>query len=201
MEVFFSVSMSILPGSVLTIRCSSSSPGDSQPDLKVRSDFIPELWSSSGTVTGPLQLVEDGKLNSSSLAGKIAVQLEDRIASDDPEFPVNATEGRRLQDAGAIAVIIVQNSAGDNRDRIGNLEENFQTRPSRAHDCYGRGLMSDDYPTIPVVVLSSEPGKTARGGFAQTQAGPDCDTDRRCSKADPSDPECSSAFIEGSIRI
>src|SRR5262245_63520298 len=77
-------------------------------DLKARSDFIPELWSVSGTVTGPLELVEDNRSGALRLDGKIAVELEDRIVSDDPEFPTNATEGRKLEAAGAIGAIIVQ---------------------------------------------------------------------------------------------
>jgi hypothetical protein len=133
-------------------------PGESSPALKVQADFIPELWSTSGTVTGPLQLVEDAKLNASTFVGKIAVQLEDRITSDDPEFPVNATEGRRLQDAGAIAVIIVQNLSDTNRDRIANLGDGFRDDlPVRMTTMAVRDV--PDYPTIPVIVLSSDVGK------------------------------------------
>ena len=40
------------------------------------------------------------------LSGKVAVELEDGIVSDDPEFPANATESRRLETAGAIGVIV-----------------------------------------------------------------------------------------------
>src|SRR5262245_41251950 len=75
--------------------------GDGDLDLKVTSDFIPELWSVSGTVTGPLALVEDNRPADSRLKGKIAVEFEDRIPSNDPEFPLNATEGHKLEAAGA----------------------------------------------------------------------------------------------------
>src|SRR5215470_16668800 len=74
-------------------------PGDSNLDLKVNTDFVPELWSVSGSFTGPLALVEDNK---TAVKGTIAVEVEDAIVSDDLEFPANALEGRRLEAAGAV---------------------------------------------------------------------------------------------------
>ena len=94
-------------------------PGDAPLDLKVKTDFIPEQWSVSGTVTGPLQLIEDGAANLSGVKGKIAVEVDDKITSDDPEFPANATEEKRLQDAGATAVIILQSPSDLGRGRLG----------------------------------------------------------------------------------
>jgi hypothetical protein len=45
---------------------SGSDPG---LDLKVRSDFIPELWSVSGSVKAPLELLEDNRTNIPNLKG------------------------------------------------------------------------------------------------------------------------------------
>ena len=77
--------------------------GDAEMDLKIRTDFIPELWSVSGTVSAPLELVDEHP--NVDLKGKIAVEMEDRIPSDDPEFPANATEGRKLEQIGKYAVL------------------------------------------------------------------------------------------------
>ena len=84
---------------------------DADLTLKVRTDFMPEFWSVSGTVAGPLELIEGPGTNKPDLSGKIAVEFEDRIVSDDPEFPLTAGEERRLQNAGAAAVIILQNAS------------------------------------------------------------------------------------------
>jgi len=81
---------------------------DFNPDLKVRSDFIPELWSVSGSITAPLQLVEGNGPISSSVRGRIAVEVEDQIVTDDPEFPATASEARKLQELGAVAAIIIE---------------------------------------------------------------------------------------------
>ena len=126
-------------------------------ELKVRSDFIPELWSASGTISGPLELLEDGRGNT-NLKGKIAVEFEDRITSDDPEFPTNATEGRKLQDAGAIGAIIVQSLSDTNKGRLSNLAEGFRDDlPVRLTQMAVQGV--PDYPQIPIVVLSSDAGR------------------------------------------
>jgi hypothetical protein len=127
---------------------------DGNFDLNARSDFIPELWSESGTVSGRLELLEDGHSDLSSLKGKIAVELEERIVSDDPEFPANATEGRKLQDAGAIAAIIIDRT----RSRISSVVEDFRDDlPVRLTPMASVG--EPDYPQIPVVILSSEAGR------------------------------------------
>src|SRR5262249_11238983 len=128
---------------------------DATLDFKVRSDFIPELWSESGTVSGRLELLENDR--SKDLKGKIAVEVEDRISSDDPEFPANATEGRRLQDAGAVGAIIVQSSSDRSNSRIMSLAENFRDDlPVRLTPMASVDV--PDYPQIPVVVLSSDAG-------------------------------------------
>lgn len=126
-------------------------------NLNVRTDFIPELWSVSGSVQGPLALVEDTRpgLN---LKGKIAVEFEDRIASDDPEFPINATEGRRLQQAGAMGVIIVQSLSDHTRGRIAGMTENFRDDlPVRMTPM--AIVDSASYPEIPSVMLSADSGR------------------------------------------
>jgi len=133
--------------------------GESAHDLKVRSDFIPESWSVSDTVTGPLHLVEDRASNSADLKGKIAVEVEDHIVSDDPEFPPNAAEGRKLQDEGALAVIIVQNLSDGGRGRLNNLAENFRDDlPVRLTSMAVAGV--PDYPSIPVIVMSADAGRS-----------------------------------------
>jgi hypothetical protein len=129
-------------------------PGDTDHKLFVRTDFIPELWSVSGTVNGPLQLIEGGASNSSNLKGKIAVELEDNIVADDPEFPARAAEERRLEDAGAAAVMILANTSTLGRARISNLAEDFrEDLPVRLT---AMATVSSEYPTVPVIVLSSE---------------------------------------------
>src|SRR5216684_3727003 len=129
-------------------------PGDTDLKLAVRTDFIPEHWSVSGSVTGSLQLIESGSSNTPNLKGKIAVELEDSIVSDDPEFPANAAEERRLEDAGAAAVMILQNASDLGRGSIIGLAENFkEDLPVRLT---AMATVSVEYPNIPVVVLSSD---------------------------------------------
>jgi hypothetical protein len=129
-------------------------PGDTDLKLAVRTDFIPEHWSVSGSVTGSLELIESGSSNTPNLKGKIAVELEDSIVSDDPEFPANAAEERRLEDAGAAAVMILQNASDLGRGSIIGLAENFkEDLPVRLT---AMATVSVEYPNIPVVVLSSD---------------------------------------------
>jgi hypothetical protein len=126
--------------------------------LNVNSDFIPQLWSASGSVTAQLHLVDDRPVTAANLKGKIAVELEDRIFSDDPEFPPIATEGRRLQDAGAVGVIIVQSLSDSSQTRVSNFAEDFrQDLPVRLTAM--AGLNVPDYPDVPVVFLSSQAGR------------------------------------------
>jgi Peptidase family M28 len=142
--------------------------GDAIFEPKLSADFIPELWSVSGTVNGPLALVEDNRPADSSLKGKIAVEFEDRISSDDPEFPLNATEGRKLEDAGAIGVIIVQSLSDRSRTRIPILAENFrQDLPVRLTAMAEVDV--PDYPKIPVVMLSSDVGRQILEEFRKPQ--------------------------------
>src|SRR6058998_3674370 len=129
---------------------------DADLNLEVRMDFIPELWSVNGTVNGPLQLIEDESRQ--DLQGKIAVEVEDRIVSDDPEFPATATEERRLQDAGAIAVMILQGATDRGRGRMVTLAENFRDDlPVRLTAMATIGV--PDYPNIPVLVISADAGR------------------------------------------
>jgi hypothetical protein len=141
--------------------------GDLNLDLKVRGDFVPELWSASGTVSGPLQIVEDSRSDSANLKGKIAVVFEDRVSSDDPEFPANAGEGSRLEQAGAIAVLAIHSDRG--LGRIANLAENFRDDlPVRLTPM--AGLDVPDYPRIPLVVLSSDVGRQLIAELRKPQA-------------------------------
>jgi hypothetical protein len=145
------------------------SGADGGLDFKVRNDFIPEFWSVSGTVTGPPQLVEDYRPNVSNVKGKIAVEFEDRIFSDDPEFPPTATEGRKLQQAGATGVIIIQSGSDANRGRIANLIENFRDDlPVRLSAMASVDVAN--YPQIPVVLLSSEAGRQFLADIQKTQS-------------------------------
>jgi hypothetical protein len=127
-------------------------------NLTIRTDFIPELWSVSGTVKAPLALVEDTRTGSLNLKGKIAVEFEDRIASDDPEFPINATEGHRLQQAGALGVIIVQSLSDHTRGRIAGMAENF--RDDLPVRMTAMAIVdSASYPEIPSIMLSGDSGR------------------------------------------
>ena len=129
-------------------------PGDTDLKLAPRTDFIPEQWSVSGSVNGPLQLIDSGASNRQNLKGKIAVELEDNIVSDDPEFPAHAAEERRLEDAGAAGVMILVNTSILGRARITNLAEDFrEDLPVRLT---AMATVSTEYPTVPVIVLSSE---------------------------------------------
>jgi hypothetical protein len=126
--------------------------------VNVRNDFIPELWSESGTASGVLELIEDEKLPLPGMKGKIAVILEDSISSDDPEFPPSAKEGRRLEQAGAAAVIVVQSLGQRGRFGIGSLAEGFRDDlPVRHTPMAALGVA--DYPKIPVLILSTEIGR------------------------------------------
>jgi hypothetical protein len=128
--------------------------GDSDRHLAVRTDFLPEQWSVSGTVNGSLQLIEGGNTNPLNLRGKIAVELEENIVSDDPEFPPNAAEERRLEDAGALAVVMLPNTSTSGRSRITGLAEDF--RDDLPVRLTAMAAVSPEYPTVPVIVLSSD---------------------------------------------
>src|SRR5438093_7128611 len=140
---------------------------DADLNLKVRTDFIPELWSVSGTVNGPLQLIEDERRQ--DLKGKIAVEAEDRIVSDDPEFPATAAEERRLQDAGAIAVIILQSETDRGGGRMITLAENFRDDlPVRLTAMATTGM--PDYPNIPALVVSADAGRQVISALHRPQS-------------------------------
>src|SRR5213594_1904299 len=142
---------------------------DADLNLKVRTDFIPELWSASGTVNGPLQLIEDDATSRPNVKGKIAVEVEDRIVSDDPEFPATATEERRLQDAGAIAVIILQGATDRGRGRMVTLAEDFrEDLPVRLTAMATIGV--PDYPSIPVLVVSAETARQVISALHKPQS-------------------------------
>ena len=132
--------------------------GETEMNPKTGVDYAPELWSEKGSLNGPLELIEDGKSTLPNLSGKIAVELEDGIVSDDPEFPANATESRRLETAGAIGVIVVQSLSERGRGRVITLTQGFNSDlPVRLVPMFGRG--SSDYPQIPVIVLSADVGR------------------------------------------
>ena len=140
---------------------------DADLNLKVRMDFIPELWSVNGTVNGPLQLIEDESRQ--DLQGKIAVEVEDRIVSDDPEFPATATEERRLQDAGAIAVMILQGATDRGRGRMVTLAENFRDDlPVRLTAMATIGV--PDYPSIPVLMVSADTARQVISALHKPQS-------------------------------
>jgi hypothetical protein len=143
--------------------------GDLDLDLKVRTDFLPEMWSVSGTVTGPLELLDDSRSAPSNLKGKIAVEVEDRISSDDPEFPLNAAEGQKLQQAGAIGAIIVQSLSDRGRAGLTNLAENFRDDlPVRMTAMASVDLAA--YPQIPVVVVSADSGRLLVNDLRKAQS-------------------------------
>ena len=143
--------------------------GDTQMNLRVRTDFLPEFWSVSGTVAGPLQLVDGAGADKADLTGKIAVEFEDKIVSDDPEFPLTAGEERRLQDAGAKAVVILQNASEGMRGRLSSLAENFRDDlPVRLTSMAEIGV--PDYPTVPVVVLSPDVTRQLVSALRKPQA-------------------------------
>lgn len=132
--------------------------GENDLKLKVRMDFIPEHWSVSGTVSGHLEFVDASISALPDLTGKIAVIMEDRYDTGDPEFPLNASTGRKFQAAGAVALIVVQNLEDANGSRIRGLADRFsddlpvRLTPMEAND-------DPDYPNVPVIVVSSGAGK------------------------------------------
>ena len=163
-QKFYVYSSRLGPDNDLRIRAA-----DADLDLRARSDFIPELWSVSGTVAGGLELLDNNRPNTLDLKGKIAVELENRIFSDDPEFPANATEGRKLQDAGAVGAIIIQNLSDRSSGRIMSLAENFRDDlPVRLTPMASVDV--PDYPQIPVVVLSSDAGSQLVAELRKPQA-------------------------------
>jgi hypothetical protein len=143
--------------------------GDSDLDLKVRIDFVPEMWSVSGTVKAPLELLDDSRSVPPNLKGKIAVEVEDRIFSDDPEFPTNAGEVRKLQQAGAIGAIIIQSQVDRSRSGLSSVAESFrEDLPVRMTPMASVDLPA--YPQIPVVVVSSDSGRPLIGELRKTQS-------------------------------
>lgn len=137
-------------------------------DLKSRTDFIPELWSVSGEITAPLELLEEGRSVAADVKGRIAVELEDRIVSDDPEFPADATEGKKLENQGAVGVIIVQSLGDRNRGRIAALADNFRDDlPVRLTQM--ASVDTPNYPQIPVVVVSADSGRQLIAGIRKAQ--------------------------------
>ena len=143
--------------------------GETDLNLKVRADFIPEFWSASGTVAGSLQLIDGGGAGKQDLKGTIAVEQEDKIVSDDPEFPLDASEERRLQDAGATAVMILQSPSDRGRGRLFSLAENFRDDlPVRMTAMASLGV--PDYPSIPVLVLSADAGRQLVSALRKPQS-------------------------------
>jgi len=123
--------------------------------LSVRTDFIPERWSVSGVVSGPMLLVERSGSNTSNLKGKIAVVQEGQGLSDDPEFPENAATGHSLEAEGAIGVVVVQDPSDRREAQIASLAEAFRDDlPTRLVPM--STVDSPEYPKIPVVVVSAD---------------------------------------------
>lgn len=122
--------------------------------LRVRTDFIPEHWSVSGSVTGQMVFLDKKNPPVPSVKGKIAVVLEGTGPTDDPEFPENAALARTLEADGATAVIVLQEPGEVDRNRLTILAENFRDDlPTRLTPM---GVVdSPEYPKIPVVVVSS----------------------------------------------
>jgi hypothetical protein len=144
-------------------------PSDVNLQLKPRQDFIPEYWSASGTVSGPVEIIDDNRTNLSTLRGKIAVEVEDRISSDDPEFPTNASEALRLQNAGAVGVIIIQSLSDRGRGRLVNAAENFRDDlPVRLTAMASVDDVS--YPQIPVIIMSADQGRRLLDEWKRAQS-------------------------------
>lgn len=127
-------------------------------NLKLETDFIPERWSANASVTGFVTVVDAPLSQLPDLTGKIAVIAEDQYETDDPEFPLNASTARKLQAAGATALVVAQRLGDRNGTRISALAENF--RDDLAPRYTAMGTDDDpDYPNIPVIVVSSEAGR------------------------------------------
>lgn len=144
--------------------------GGADRNLKLRSDFMPELWSVSGEITAPLELIDESRPAGAGLKGKIAVEVEDRIVSDDPEFPPNAVEGKKLENDGAAGLIVIQSLSDRNRSRVAALAENFRDDlPVRMTPM--ASVDPPDYPQIPVIIISSDSGRQLLADLKkQTQA-------------------------------
>src|SRR5262249_22200797 len=107
--------------------------------------------------------------NRSTLKGKIAVEVEDRISSDDPEFPSNASEALRLQNAGAVGVIIVQSLSDRGRGRLVNAAENYRDDlPVRLTAMASVDDVS--YPQIPVIIMSVDQGRRLLDEWKRAQS-------------------------------
>jgi hypothetical protein len=143
--------------------------GGGDLNLRPRNDFIPELWSVSGEVTAPLELFDESRSPASSLKGKIAVELEDRIVSDDPEFPANAIEAKKLENEGAAGVIVIQSLSDRNRGRVASLAENFRDDlPVRLTPM--ASVDPPNYPQIPVLIISADSGRQIVAELKRPQA-------------------------------
>ncbi len=139
-------------GATNDVRLRPGSPQETR--LRVRTDFIPERWSVSGSVNGQMVFVDKKNPPLPPLKGKIAVVLAGTGSTDDPEFPENAALARTLEADGATGVIVVQDPGEVDRNRILILAENFRDDlPTRLTPM---GVVdSPEYPNIPVIVVSS----------------------------------------------
>jgi len=125
--------------------------------LTIRTDFIPEFWSASSHITGSMILVDRGS-STPDLKGKIAVVVEGQGLADDPEFPENAVIGRNVENAGALGLIVVPDPMDRRQERITALAENFRDDlPTRLMPMATAD--SPDYPSIPVILVSSDAGR------------------------------------------
>ena len=139
-------------GSGNDLRLRPGTPGESK--LTAKMDFIPERWSVSGAVTGPMVFAHKRNPPVPSVKGKIAVVLEGTGPKDDPEFPENAALAKTAEADGAIAVIVVQNPGEVDRNRIVVIAENF--RDDLSTRLVSMGVVdSPAFPKIPVIVASS----------------------------------------------
>ena len=123
--------------------------------LKARTDFIPERWSVSASISGPMVFLENPTGTQIDLRGKIAVIPEGQGPADDPEFPENAAIARTLEAAGAVGVIVLHDPMDRSTGRITSLAENFRNDLPARLTAMGT-VDSPDYPTVPVVVFASD---------------------------------------------
>src|SRR6266705_916133 len=104
-----------------------------------------------------------------ALSYKSAAEVGSLKVSGDLEFPATATEERRLQDAGAIAVMILQGATDRGRGRMVTLAENFRDDlPVRLTAMATIGV--PDYPSIPVLMVSADTARQVISALHKPQS-------------------------------
>lgn len=139
------------PGNRLSVR----RPNQSPRTFSVGTAFVPEQWSVSGTVSGPIVTALD---SSSDVKGKIAVIVGDADAG--------YRYGRQMEEAGALALIVAQDPRQPHH-WIRDLAEYFREDLS-LRDVPMLAVADPAYPGIPVITAAPDFARDLPAGSTAT---------------------------------